>query len=144
MTRTSPVLSVVVLALFLGALGLSVASCAKTRHLAVGADVVISQAVWALDDAELAAWQAHVVSDQQHALMNPKIRHALEDVHAISAAIKASPKTGTIPATLPDLMQDLSDTLSVLQPLEGTEIDALVRKAQAALNAAIAFLRSFN
>ena len=126
-------------------LGLSLvvsADCAKTRHLAVGADVVISQAVFALDDAELAAWQAHVVTDQQHVLMNPKIKHALEDVRAISASIKASPQAGHIPASLPDLMQDLSDTLAVLQPLEGTEIGALVRKAQFALNAAIAFLQS--
>lgn len=125
-------------------LALGVAGCAKARHVAVLGDVAFSQAVFALDDAELAACQNHTLRPQQCDELNPKIRQALIDVKAVTAAIQASPKSGVVPTSLPDLLKDLTDAQAVIAPLAaaGGPLADLGQKSTNAINQAIALLRA--
>lgn len=86
-------------------LGLSF-GCASARQAAIVADQTFATAVFAVDDAEFAAWQNGVVTADQHAKLNPKIKQALEDVKAVSQAIKSSPSN--LPKSLPALLADLN------------------------------------
>jgi len=121
------------------ALGVSLASCAKARQVAIAADQSYAAAVFALDDAEYQAWQAHVLSDAQHAKLNPPIKKALADVKAVTLAIKAAPASGQIPMSLPDLLKDLNDVQAVIVQLQPV-IPSIADKAVAANTKAIALL----
>jgi len=130
--------------LFSFVVGAGITSCAKARHIAVLGDVAFSQAVFALDDAELAACQNKTLTPAQCDALNPPIKQALIDVKAVTAAIQAAPKSGVVPLSLPELMKDLTGVQAVLASFgaaDGHLMD-LVAKANAALNQAIALLRA--
>lgn len=124
-------------------LSVTTVSCAKARHIAVAGDVAFSQAVFALDDAELAACQSKMLTQTQCDALNPKIRQALVDVKAVTAAIQTAPKSGVVPISLPDLLKDLTDTQAILAPIAaaGGPLGDLGTKATTAVNQAIALLR---
>lgn len=123
-------------------LGLTAGACAKARHVAVVADATVAQAVFALDDAELAACQAHVLTEAQCAALNPLVKQALVDVRSVTAAIKASPATGKVPVDLPSLLKGLTDIQAIVGPLSavGGPVGVLATKTKVALDQAIAVL----
>lgn len=116
-------------------------ACAHARHIAVQVDATVSTAIFAVDDAEFAACQAHVITQAQCDALNPKIKAALVDVKAVTAALQATPKTGTVPKTLPDLILTLRSVQAIalaLPPSPAT--DGITSKVNTALDAAIALL----
>jgi hypothetical protein len=121
-------------------------ACAKAHHIAVVADATFAQAVFALDDAEYQAWQQRTPAwtDAQHAQANPKIKHALEDVKAVTLALKAAPKGAPLPVALPDLITDLRAVEAILQPLAPSVVkDTLAMRTTKALDSAIVVLSAF-
>jgi hypothetical protein len=84
------------------------ASCATTQQLVIKADMAYSTAVFALDDAE---WTVcHPVPPAAIAdtctILDVHLVKALQDVKAVTLAIKAAPTT--VPTSLPALLTDLS------------------------------------
>jgi hypothetical protein len=125
----------VLLAFMLGA------GCAKARHLAVQVDYTVASAVAAVDDAEFAACAAKAISQAQCDALNPKIKAALLDVKAVTAAIQATPKSGTVPKTLPDLIQTLRSVQAIALALPASDATSgVTSKVNIALDAAIALL----
>jgi hypothetical protein len=122
-----------------GSLGWS--ACASARHIAVAADVTIAQTVFAIDDAERAACQQHVLTTEQCAKFDPVILKSLEDVKAVTASLQATPKLVAVPTTLPDLIADLATLQHMAAPLAST--GGLGMKINAALAKAAAILNSF-
>lgn len=135
-------LPVVLLAAMLGSS--SSVACVKARHMAVVADATFAQAVFAVDDAEFKACETHVLTVDECAAANPKIKQALVDVKAATAAIQAAPKNGTMPTSLPSLAVSLTDLQSILGPLAPNPIRAdLLNKIQFALRLSVALINSF-
>ena len=93
----------VLVALVLG--GTLVAGCASAHQTAIVIDQSFATAVFNLDDAEYQACQTGTLTVAQCAALNGPITKALEDVKAVSLAIKATP-TG-VPHSLPVLLIDL-------------------------------------
>ena len=93
-------------ALLLAVVGL--AACATTQQLVIKADIAYSTAVFALDDAEFSA--CHPTSPPAIAdtctILDVHLVKALQDVKAVTTAIKAAPTT--VPTSLPALLTDLS------------------------------------
>lgn len=120
------------------ALALGVTSCAKARHVAVVTDQTLAAAIFAVDDAEYAACQAHVIAADKCAALNTPIKKALQDVKALTAALQATPANGKVPTSLPDLLQDLLDVSNVMNSLrQGPDLKPLVDKVQAAETKAV-------
>lgn len=120
------------------ALALVVAGgCASARQIAIVADQSFATAVFALDDAAFQACQSKALADTQCAALNGPIKKALEDVKAVSLAIKASP-TG-IPATLPTLLKDLQAVQDAIREA-GPILPSLGAHASDANQKAIALL----
>jgi hypothetical protein len=116
-------------------------SCAKARHVAVQVDATVATAIFAVDDAEFAACQAHTLSQAQCDALNPKIKAALEDVKAVTAALQATPNSGTVPKTLPQLVQTLRSVQAIALALPASDVTAgLITRINTALDAAIALL----
>lgn len=128
--------------LVVAALGAGLAvGCAKARHVAVQVDATVATAVFAVDDAELALCQNHVLTPAQCDDFNPKIKAALQDVKAVTTAIQATPTNGTVPTSLPQLLQTLRTIQAIsiaLPPSDATS--GLVQRVNTALDAAIALL----
>lgn len=121
--------------LLIGSLGLS--ACASAHKVAIVADQSFATAVFALDDAEFQACQAHVLTTAQCGQLNGPIKQALTDVKAVSLAIKATP-TG-VPASLPALLKDLQavqDAIRAATPI----LPSLAGQASDANQKAIALL----
>lgn len=136
-------LPVVILA---AVLGFGSVGCASARHVAVVADATFAQAVFAVDDAEFKACQTNVapftpaVCDD----LNPKIKQALLDVKAVTAAIQASPKNGSLPKDMPSLLTNLTAVQAIISPLAPSFIkDDIANKIGYALRLAIAVLNGF-
>lgn len=124
------------------ALSLSIGCSGGLRHLAVQADASFAQSVFAVDDAVKTACQTKVLTATQCASANPKIKQALSDVIAVSEAIKASPKTLSVPKALPDLLTDLTAIQGIVAPVSPVAPD-LTSKVQFALNQAILVVTKF-
>ena len=93
-------------ALLLGVVG--IAACATTQQLVIKADIAYSTAVFALDDAEFSACHPTpppAIADTC-AILDVHMVKALQDVKAVTTAIKAAPTT--LPTSLPELLTDLS------------------------------------
>lgn len=112
---------------------LSVA-CASVRQVAIVADQSFAAAVFALDDAEHAACDAHVLSEAQCTAMNAPIKQALVDVQAITLAIKASPTSG-VPSSLPALLKDLNDVQAVIAAMQPVLPDISIKASDANVKA---------
>lgn len=124
----------------------SLSGCAKARHVAVVADASFAAAVFAVDDAQFEACKTHVApfSVEVCASTGPKIKAALVDVKAVTAALQATPKDGQVPKNLPDLMKALTDVQAILSPLSPSLVKAdVAAKVQSALTRAIAVLTLF-
>lgn len=120
--------------------------CAKARHIAVVADVTFAQAVFAVDDAEFKACETHIApfTVEVCADLNPKIKQALLDVKAVTAAIQASPANGQLPKDMPSLIENLSDVQAILSPLAPSIVKAdIANRIQFALRLSVAMLNSF-
>lgn len=119
--------------------------CAGPRHIAVVADQTFAAAVFALDDAAFQACETQVLSAPRCAEIKPVMIHAIQHVSAVTAAIAATKKDGRVPATLPDLLQDLADVRAILQPLAAVDsrLGELATKAGVATNRALALLKAF-
>lgn len=93
-------------ALLLAVVG--VAACATTQQLIIKADMAYATAVFALDDAEFA--ECHPTPPPAIAdtctILDVHLVKALQDVKAVTTAIKAAPTT--VPTSLPALLTDLS------------------------------------
>lgn len=109
-------------------------ACATVRQVAIVADQTFAAAVFALDDAEYAACQSHVLSEAQCAALNAPIKQALVDVKAVTLAIKASPTSG-VPTSLPALLKDLGDVQAVIAALGPVLPDISVKASAANLKA---------
>jgi hypothetical protein len=96
---------------------LYVAACGSTRHVATIADASIAQSVFAVDDAEFAACQQHVLSTAQCDALNGPIKDALRNVKALTAAIQVMPKDGAVPKSLPAVLADLNTVQTVINQL---------------------------
>lgn len=116
-----------------------VLGCASWRQAAIVADQAFSTTVFALDDAEYAACQAKVLTPAQCDSLNTPIKKALEDVKALTLAIKAAPASASVPKSLPDLLTDLGDVQAILMAFQNVAPD-LVSKASAANLAAVHLL----
>lgn len=118
---------------------------AKAHHVAVVADATFAQAVFAVDDAEFTACQTHVApfTVEFCATANPKIKQALLDVKAVTAALQLAP-TGGLPKDFPSLIKNLTDVQAMLVPLSPNPIkDDISSKIQKALAQAVAVLTAF-
>ncbi len=126
--------------------GTLLAGCAKARHVAVLADATFAQSVFAVDDAEFEACKTHIApfTVDVCAATDPKIKAALLDVKAVTAALQATPNAVTVPTNLPSLLKNLTDVQAILSPLEasGTKQD-IAAKIAAALTKAIAVINAF-
>ena len=120
----------------------SLSACAHARHAAVVVDLAFVQSVTALDDAELQACTQGILNPQQCADANPKIRRALEDARAVTAAVQATPKNVAVPKNLPDLLADLTEVQNIIGT-SGLPAGPVLAKAQAAINQALALLRLY-
>lgn len=122
--------------------------CAHARHVAVVADVAFAQAVFAVDDAETAACQSHVMSEAACTAANPSIIKALQDVKAVTLALQATPKNVAVPKNLPDLLTDLTTAQAIVAPLANApsapaQVQTLGAKIQAAILQTIAVVKTF-
>ncbi len=117
---------------------LGAACSTATRQYAIVADQAFAITVFALDDAEYTACQQRVMTPFQCASLNGPIKQALEDVKAVTLAIKATP-VGTVPASLPQLLKDLDDVQHVILALQVVAPE-IASKAAAANTAAISLL----
>lgn len=126
------------LLLALTLIGLAPGCAASVRQYVIVADQAFAATVFALDDAEYAACQRQVLTAAQCQALNGPIRKALEDVKAVTLAIKATPK-GTIPTSLPRLLQDLDDVQNVIRAFQVVAPE-LATQAAAANTAAIRLL----
>lgn len=118
-------------------------ACASTRHVLVQVDATFAQAVFAVDDAEFQACAARVApfTAEVCAAANPKIKQALVDVKAVTAALQATPKSGVVPKDLPSLIQNLNDVQGILLPLSQSVAKSdVTTKVQSALAKATAVL----
>ncbi len=117
---------------------LCLSGCASAHHVAVVVDATLAQTVFSVDDAELAACQAHVLTDAKCAELNVPIKKALQDVKALTAALQATPSVGIVPASLSAVLSDLQLVNTILTALaQGPDIAPLVAKVQAAQQAVI-------
>ena len=93
---------------FLLSFTLVMAGCATTQQLVIKADIAYSTAVFALDDAEFSACHPTPppASADTCTILDVHLVKALQDVKAVTTAIKAAPTT--IPTSLPALLTDLS------------------------------------
>ncbi len=131
----------IVFGLTLGAL---LAGCARARHVAVVADASVAAAVFAVDDAEYAACQAHVLTVPQCETLNVPILKALRDVRAVTVAIQNTPTTGPAPTSLVALLTDLGIVQRILADLgQSPDLAPLVAKALEAQTKAGALIASF-
>lgn len=140
-----PVAKVVIVLLVLG-LGMS--ACAHTRHAAVVAEITFSKVVFAIDDTETKACQAHEMSDAACAAANPKIAAALLDARAVNIALQHTPKNVAVPKNLPDLLTDLTAIQGIVTPLAAApsvpgSVKTLEQQIQDALTQTIALVRTF-
>lgn len=128
------------------------AGCGATgRHLAVQADYAFARAVFAVDDAEFAMCQAGTLAAQQCDALNPYIKSALQDVKAVSLALRELPVDAKAPTSLPDLLQNLTSiqkvlvpVLAALPPAVQAKVQPLLDRVTAALDEAIALVRLFS
>jgi hypothetical protein len=128
-------------------LSLSV-SCAHARHLGVMADASFSAAVFAIDDAETAACQQHVLSPETCAQADARIAAALQDVKAVTLALQATPKNVAVPKNIPDLLTDLTSLQGIVAPLANApsapvQVQTLGQQITVALSQTIAVVRTF-
>ena len=120
------------------ALALSLGCSTAVRQYVIVADQAFAATVFALDDAEFTACQRQILTPAQCTALNGPIKKALEDVKAVTLAIKAAPK-GTIPTSLPRLLQNLDDVQNVIRAFQIVAPE-LSTKAAAANTAAIRLL----
>jgi hypothetical protein len=138
----------VALLLAVGVAGAVLAACTSlpvVRRAAIAADQSFATAVFALDDAEWAVYQACVpdaACEARHQQLNPPIKRALTDVKAVTAALKAA-KNGTLPTSLPDLLKDLADVQAVINALQPVVPKSLADKVSTANQKALALLAQF-
>ena len=121
-----------------------VVGCGKARHVAVQADAVFAQAVFALDDLEFEACLVGALSAAQCAQTNPIIKRALLEVRAITAALQATPSAVSVPADLPTLIADLAAVQRIVAAA-GTSptVMALADQTDTALGKAADLLKAF-
>lgn len=112
--------------------------CASARQTAIVLDESFAAAVFALDDAEFTACQARVLTEAQCSQLNGPIKKALEDVKAVTLAIKAAPNGG-VPRSLPALLRDLQDVQSAIAAAQPV-LPTLASQASAANLKAIELL----
>lgn len=123
--------------------GGAVSACASARQVAITADQSFATAVFAIDDAEWAAYQAckpAPACEARHAKLNPVVKQALADVKAVTAAIKAVPSG--MPSSLPDLLKDLLHVQEAIRAIDAV-IPGLAEKTAAAETKALALLAQF-
>ena len=124
---------------FAGGLG-GATACATARHHAVQIDAAFAQAVFAVDDTQRELCRTAVLTADACAASSPKILQALEHVRALTLAIQATPKDGTVPITLPNLLADLVAIQQIVEPFKTTTAAPLAAKVSEALVKAAAVL----
>ena len=114
--------------------------CATARHRAVIIDAAFAQAVFAVDDTQRELCRTAVLTTEACAASSPKILQALEHVRALTSALQATPKDGTVPVTLPNLLEDLVAIQQIVEPFKTTTAAPLAAKVSEALVKAAAVL----
>lgn len=129
-------LPVVLLALVLAG---SSFGCTTARHVAVVADATFAHAVFDVDDVEFQGCQTGALEPAFCAAANPKIKQALVDVKAVTAALQATPNA--LPKNIPSLIGNLTDVQAMLASLpQSASKSDLVLKIQEAMRFAVAVL----
>lgn len=117
---------IVLLALALA--GATLTGCApKTYHAAVVADVSLGQAIFALQDAEIASHNAHLISDVKHAEYKVTIRTLLQAGDDLTVTLQhwdpAQPPPASINLAI-TLVSNLLSDLNLLTPTLNNVIGA--------------------
>lgn len=120
--------------------------CATVRHVAVIADASFAQAIFAVSNAEYEGCSMHTppFTVDVCAQADPPIKAALLDLDAVTTALQAMPKNGSLPKNLPALVKDLTTLQSIAGTFNASPAkNNFIRQIEHAVNQAIGLLDKF-
>lgn len=113
--------------------GASVSACgAKQYHTAVVANTSIAQSIFALQDAEIAAHNAKLVTDAKHAEYKKQILKLLQAGDGLTVALQHWKAGEPTPANVGQAISDVAELLSDLKVVS-PQASAFIAQAQAVL-----------
>lgn len=125
---------------------LATSGCGTVRHVAVVADASFAQAIFVVSNAEYEGCSMHTppFTVDVCAKADPKIKLAVMDLDAVTAALQGTPKNGALPKNLPDLLKDLTSIQSIAGTFDASPAkNDFTSKVENAVNQAIGLLQKF-